>query len=280
MSKDIIVIYHASCMDGFTAAYAAWKLLNDAAEYIPAQYGDAPPDVTGKDVFILDFSYKQTVMREMASKAHSVTILDHHKTAQAEIQPLLDEGIVHGVFDMHSSGAMLAWNWFHVFEEAPDLIKHAQDYDLWRFELPDTRAIVAALYSYEKDFRLWDEFVNEWDKPEEGLISARLKLLSDGEAILRQQERHVEAICRNAGTRLIGGYTVPCVNAPGFLASAVGNKLCQGVSFAASYFIDADGTGIFSLRSDENGIDVSEIAREYCGGGHQHAAGFKILSMI
>jgi nanoRNase/pAp phosphatase (c-di-AMP/oligoRNAs hydrolase) len=35
-------------------------------------------------------------------------------------------------------------------------------------------------------------------------------------------------------------------------------------------------SAIFSLRSTEEGLDVSEIAKLYGGGGHKHAAGFKV----
>jgi hypothetical protein len=33
---------------------------------------------------------------------------------------------------------------------------------------------------------------------------------------------------------------------------------------------------VFSLRSSANGLDVSEIARSFGGGGHRHAAGFRL----
>ena len=33
---------------------------------------------------------------------------------------------------------------------------------------------------------------------------------------------------------------------------------------------------VFSLRSTEEGLDVSEIAKQYGGGGHKHASGFRV----
>ena len=36
-----LVIYHASCADGFGAAFAAWLKLGDDAEYVPMQYLDS-----------------------------------------------------------------------------------------------------------------------------------------------------------------------------------------------------------------------------------------------
>jgi hypothetical protein len=73
--------------------------------------GKPPPDVTGLDVAIVDFSYKRPVMIELARKAKSILVLDHHKTAEAElIEPC--PGIeVH--FDMNRSGAVMAWEYFH-----------------------------------------------------------------------------------------------------------------------------------------------------------------------
>ena len=63
MSKNI-VIYHASCADGFASAYAAWKRFGGEAEYISCQYnthmhktGEGLPDMSGADVYILDFSF-------------------------------------------------------------------------------------------------------------------------------------------------------------------------------------------------------------------------------
>ena len=34
-----VVIYHANCNDGFGAAYSAWKLLGNRAEYHAASHG-------------------------------------------------------------------------------------------------------------------------------------------------------------------------------------------------------------------------------------------------
>ena len=38
-----VVIYHANCNDGFGAAYSAWKLLGNRAEYHAASHGAPPP---------------------------------------------------------------------------------------------------------------------------------------------------------------------------------------------------------------------------------------------
>jgi nanoRNase/pAp phosphatase (c-di-AMP/oligoRNAs hydrolase) len=71
----------------------------------------------------------------------------------------------------------------------------------------------------------------------------------------------------------IGGYDVPVANLPYMFASDAGNIMSEGEFFAASYFDTPDGRK-FSLRSKDTGMDVSEIAKRFGGGGHARAAGF------
>ena len=52
-----MVIYHANCNDGFGAAFSAWKLLGNRAEYIACTHGTEPPDVKGKKVICLILMY-------------------------------------------------------------------------------------------------------------------------------------------------------------------------------------------------------------------------------
>ena len=59
------VIYHAECTDGFGSAYAAWKLLGNRAEYHACKHGTPPPEVKGKNVVILDFSFDNGTTKKM-----------------------------------------------------------------------------------------------------------------------------------------------------------------------------------------------------------------------
>ncbi len=63
-----ICIYHANCMDGFGAAWTVFQKFGHDCEFLPAQYGDEIPDVTGKDVYMVDFSYKLDVIEKMKFK--------------------------------------------------------------------------------------------------------------------------------------------------------------------------------------------------------------------
>lgn len=258
-----VCIYHGNCADGFGAAYAVWKRFGDEVEYIPGTYGMPLPDMTGKAVLFVDFSLKHVIMEALLEQAAGVFIIDHHKTALEDLQPLIDAKKLEGVFNMEKSGAMLTWEYYHA-EEPPTLIKHIQDRDLWKFELPHTRNIQAALFSYPYDFAIWDALMHE-DVD---------KLAADGIAIERKHFKDIkELLAVTQRSMVIGGHVVPVANLPYTMSSDAAGMLAEGQPFGACYW-DTPGGRIFSLRSRQGGLDVSEIAKIYGGGGHPAAAGF------
>jgi len=260
----LLCIYHGNCADGFGAAWVVRKFYGDKVEFHEGVYQAAPPDVMGRDVLLVDFSYKRPVLVEMAARANTITIIDHHKSA---VEDLID--LPHNViamFDMEHSGAMLAWEHFFPGEEPPELLKRIEDRDLWKFKYENTRAVQAAVFSYPYDFNLWDS-----------LMATDLKVLAgEGAAIERKHFKDIKEFIKVAKQRgNIAGYDVPILNCPYCWSSDAGHIMGEGEPFAACFWAVADGL-VFSLRSAEEGVDVSEIATKFGGGGHKHAAGFKL----
>lgn len=262
-----ICIYHHNCADGFAAAWVVRKFFKERGEsvtFVPGRYQEPPPDVSGADVFIVDFSFKRPVLLDMAQQAKTITIIDHHKTAKEDLLDGLPNN-VKAIFDMEHSGAMLTWKYFYT-SEPPELIRHIEDRDLWRFALPHTREILASVFSFPYDFDVWD-----------GLMERNTDYLrQEGEAIERNHFKSIhEFIAATQHTVDIDGYSVPAINAPYFFASDAGHLMCRGQPFAVVYYDDGKYRN-FSLRSDDDGIDVSQIAKRFGGGGHRNAAGFKL----
>jgi len=260
-----LCIYHGNCADGFGAATIIRIALGrHKVEFHPGVYQEPPPDVTGREVVLVDFSYKRDVLLEMAEKAKHILILDHHKSAEADLVDLPDNIEAH--FDMERSGAMMAWDYYNPGEEPPALIRHIQDRDLWQFKLDGTREIQACVFSHPYEFELWER-----------LLSANLQeLRKEGEAIERKHFKDVNELIKSHAYRMIiGGYDVPVLNAPYFYSSDAGHIMGENEPFAACYWDSADHR-TFSLRSAENGLDVSEIAKQFGGGGHKHAGGFRL----
>lgn len=260
-----LCIYHANCTDGFAAAWAVRKHFGDGkVEFHEGRYGEAPPDVTGRRVIIVDFSYKRDVLLNMIEQSSGLIVLDHHKSAQEDLHALGFKAKAY--FDMNKSGAMLAWEHFHPGEPAPLLFDYIQDRDLWQFNLPSTREVTAALFSYPFDFTVWDGLI----------VSGIPRLINEGIALVRNQRANIDAF-RTALPRMIqfGHHRVPIANVPWMFASDLGGELAKGHPFAATYFDDSKGRK-FSLRSTPEGIDVSQVAAAFGGGGHRNAAGFTL----
>lgn len=278
MSTKPLCIYHAFCADGFGAAWVVRRALGDDVEFHGASYGQEPPPVIGRDVIMVDFSYKRSVIDAMARDAQSIFIIDHHKTAAADLAgfdlPQVPDyyrdagspGSIRTIFDMDRSGAGITWDFFNPGVERPALIDRLEDRDLWRFAFPDTRAVQANVFSYPYDFEVWDR-----------LMTTPLPTLCvEGEAIERKHHKDVaELVGASRRTMTIGGHKVPVANLPYTLTSDAGHLMAEGQPFAACYLDTPDGR-TFSLRSTDAGVDVSEIAKAYGGGGHRNAAGFKM----
>jgi len=279
-----LCIYHGNCFDGFTAAWAVWKRFGDNVDFFEGHYGAEPPDeVIGRDVIILDFSYKRPVLMEMVAKARCVYVLDHHKTAAEDLAGFQSarrydpaELIVtaefdatypiRATFDMNRSGAGIAWDFFHDTPR-PKIIDHVEDRDLWRFNLPFTREIHAAMSSYPFDFCAWDEISIKCERGE---------LIGEGAAIDRKHLRDIETLLKITKSRIaIMGHDVPIANLPVTMCSDAGNIMAKGEPFAVTYY-DGPNERHYSLRSTDAGLDVSMIAKAYGGGGHRNAAGFKL----
>ena len=258
-----LCIYHGNCADGFGAAWAVRKAI-PTAEFYAATYQEPPPDVTGKSVLMVDFSYKRNVLLDMAGKAESILILDHHKSAAEDLVDL--PANVVAVFDMKRSGAMMAWQHFFPDVPPPRLIEHIQDRDLWSFALPGTREIQANVFSYPYDFGVWDT-----------LMDSDVELLrGEGAAIERKHHKDIAELVTVTKRRMvIGGFDVPVANLPYTLSSDAGHLMALDEPFAACYWDTPNGR-VFSLRSRDSGQDVSAVAKTYGGGGHRNAAGFQV----
>jgi len=212
----------------------------------------------------------------MLKAANSVTLIDHHKTAIEDLQALFMQDSWTGepkqlahFTDLQRSGATLAWDYLFPGEDRPLLLGHVEDRDLWRFKLPGTREIQAFVFSHEYSFELWDKLMSA-DQVE------LLKMTAAGAAIERKHLKDVAelvAVCKRR--MVIGAYDVPVASLPYTLASDAAHLMAQGEPFAACYWDTAEGR-VFGLRATDDGVDVSEVAKQYGGGGHAKAAGFKV----
>jgi oligoribonuclease NrnB/cAMP/cGMP phosphodiesterase (DHH superfamily) len=270
--KETYILYHASCFDGFGAAFASFLHLGDSAEYIPVAYGKPFPEIPDNSiVYIVDFSYPKEVLENLRKRVKFLKVIDHHKTAEAELKDL-----PYCIFDMTKSGALLTHEYFcrnHPTLRLEDrqyteFFRYISDRDLWTFKLPKSREVHAALSSYPKDFKVWMNLT----VPD---------LIKEGGPILRHIETTVKMMCDDYAIHFSNKYeslgypNIPVVNASGYwseIGEELRNKFPEA-PFVCSYFHRGDGKTQWSMRCKSD-FDVSEVAKQFGGGGHKEAAGF------
>lgn len=273
-----LIVTHAKCPDGWCAAFIAKKRYPEA-EILALDHGEPVPfeQVDGKDVIVTDFSWPVRADNiQLAILAKSFHIYDHHKTAQKCL-----EGLDFATFDMKRSGAGLTWdylfgcNTIHTCEThgkpRPWYVDYVEDRDLWNWALPNSKAVNAYLMSLPMTIEAWSALdILKVEQAEQFGVN-----------ILRHVDRYVREAADLSQRGFIripettgGFYTAEVVNMLYPNCSEVGNALAQKADVGMTWFEKKDGLQ-FSLRSIGH-IDVSEIAKQYGGGGHKNASGFRL----
>lgn len=257
-----LVLYHGKCLDGMTAAWAVRKALGDV-DYVPVSHGDAPPDVAGRDVVIVDFSYRRAVMEAMALKARSLLVLDHHRSAQADLA-----GLPFAIFDMERSGAGMAWDWFHPGQPRPALVNLVEDGDLWRHALQGSKEFQLRLEMEPMNFANWDRIA--------GMSKQELEaFITEGSVLKRAFDGEIVALLEDCYAVTLAGETGLAVNASARYNSALGHHLAIKSGSFGMVWRQLDGALKISLRSCGD-YDVARLAVRFGGGGHSNAASFTL----
>lgn len=301
-----LCVYHADCVDGFTAAWAVWTRFGGEFDYFAAAYERSPPvEVAGRHVVLVDFCYKPEVMIEIAQAAKSVLVLDHHASAQLAMQagdldwcimakdfthwtweeyirnaeilvdlkylPLAPGRKIYCYFDQTRSGAGIAWDFFHRSVRRPTLVNYVEDRDLWKFSMRDTRAFNTALFRVDRTWDNWRDAAANVDP-----------LIKKGYILMEAFDQDLRYMIQNMRYQMqVANHVVWVINVPRLFASDAAGMMAGGtgpfgpVPFAVAYYDTPYGRK-YALRSSPNGIDVSTLATAFGGGGHTHAASFTL----
>jgi len=268
--KKILLLYHADCMDGYAAAWAAWKQFTNSARYQPVRHYTPMPDFAdGTTLYIVDFCYPMDELVAAAQRAKKIVVLDHHISAQKDFEAYQQHSTIpHNLeinFVQNHSGCMIVWQYFHGDVEPPMLLRHIEDHDLWLHQLDKTEEISKALY-----LRLPVNF-SAFEK----LNLATLQ--REGALLQKQQQLNISRLLKARHRVKLNNISGLAVNAPGMFSSDLGHALAdKSGTFGLSYFYHGRRQQYeCSLRSIGD-FDVSVIAHNFGGGGHKNAAGFSV----
>ena len=269
MTDFDVIIYHGGCWDGFASAMIA-KEHNEDAVLVPGWYGmDIPENITGKKVLIVDYSFDPETMIEIANLSKSTLWLDHHKTAVEAMAPVLDFFIECGgtaITDMDRSGATITWDYFNSAEDRPWLVDYIEDRDLWRKALDCNNEVMMWVRSHEMTEESWDEMRH----------TALSEAVTEGRAMYVYHSRLVSNAAHSGFVAKLGDIELPMTTTSYDIGSETCDYLINNTDYdlAGYCLLNGHGDYQYGLRSAK-GYDCSVIAKEYGGGGHAQACGFK-----
>ena len=261
----IKLYYHGNCPDGFGSAWAFYQKYGDDIEYQKFFYGKEIP-VTDHDlIFFADCSVTKETLNKLRERS-KVIIIDHHKSAIEELK-----GDPSFYYNINHSGCVLSWKFLFSDKSVPLLLRYIEDRDLWNWKIENSKQVLAYLDSFDFDFETWSKIDREINS-----AHGYNDIIKSGNDILRYQDKLVKKFSKNSNPLKIRDYNGIIVNAPFFQGEISEN------------FKDADFVIIYyktksmlkcSIRTSKDDVDVSLIAKQFGGGGHQKASGFLIKSL-
>ena len=286
------LIYHDKCPDGKGASWPFWRENQNGGKCTLNLYGlshgQNPPNVENQVVMIVDFCFPRAILEEMAKTAKKITILDHHESAQKELEGELPSN-VEAIFDMDRSGAQIAWDYVYPDQPRPWFIDVIADRDLWVWNIPNSKEIGKALstegyYTWEKMEEMYQMSFTTLGYDEK----FRKRMTKAGSRYIEQEEKEISSICSKAILAELttpGGqkYIVKIVSCPSTYRSEVGNRLCErnaDIDFAVMWQYDflLDEWWISCRGKKSKGVNLSVLTKQFQrGGGHPNSAGFTIF---
>ena len=266
--------------------------------HVPATKGECEPGyyhfdgallkLASVDLILADFSFSRATVELLLENCHSVTLLDHHKSAIEDLQPLVGHPNFHmEMSTIRECGAMIVDRYiralvsFRLGEDGRPvhpLLRHIDDYDRWTHYDERSMPLVTALYSY--DFKIQARRTLDYDFGEigEALEKSVDELVAAGEHILRNKRKQAAKYVEGAWRCIeFGGGKIPVINCPADLASMVAGDIAKITGVAITYMSLPDRV-IFSVRSSGE-VDCTFVAKSLSGGkggGHKGAAGFSL----
>lgn len=232
---------------------------------------------SNSDIYITDISCNKDTLEALLDKGSTVTIIDHHKTAEWLLD--MEHPNLTVVLDTSMSATKLVYVYIRGNLYHPDYhgyVDAVNSHDLWledRGVFGDALSQLLGILGRE---RFIDRFKNN-----PSLVFSSTEML-----LLEINYEKVTNACDTAAARQVirkdaNGNTYSIIYTPKF-TSEVGNYICSNYDVDYVCLIHMDirpnpeaKLGVVSLRSASK-VDVSSIAQAHKGGGHPNAAGFNL----
>lgn len=262
------VVYHGGCVDGLFGLAVVRRALEQRGYEVTAVAGaynkPLPSMAWASLVVCVDFSPPRAELLALEGTGVGLLVLDHHDTAREAL-----DGLDFAIFDADESGATLAWRHYFPDEPMPALLAYVRDRDLWRWELPGSKAINYMLQKLKRTEGALPGF-ERWD--DRGYIHA---LRTAGDVQMHVRDEAVVSAVARCHWRQVGVHRVPCTMMQ-LWESELGHELLNAhpeALMSANISVQPDGSVRFSVRANDR-LHVGDLMRDlFGGGGHPNAAG-------
>lgn len=311
----ILCIYHDRDLDGLACAALFKWWFEDKCELLGWDYSYDPDKLIDKikageyrQIWMADVSLPMGYMAQVAEHTDRFLWVDHHKSAiddyltDLRIIPALNE--IEAVFP--KPPAVLAACEVLLYRLTDDdtrarplVIQLLGRYDTWRKDGEDFTSWDNVLAFQVAMKSRWTEAIDLIRRMIADSAFAR-EITKEGHAILRFERQEMEQSAKQAeqlqwcwkvdsqvrpdgrdGVISVVEHTVGLNTSfnPGRMADVIW-PLYPDARLLVCYSRGADGSWNYSLRSPKGGVDCSEIAKHFGGGGHFHAAGFQSKELL
>lgn len=264
--------YHKIDLDGKCSAAIVKRKYPDC-ELIGVNYPDRPnldKIEPGETVFVVDFSFEPKDMLQIFS---NLIWIDHHKSAIEKAEGWVYEK-AEGKREIGKAGCELTWEYLFPDEPMPEAVRLLGRYDVWDHSDRDVLKFQYGmrLEDWMPEAPAWQSLFNKNTE-----LNIREDVIRQGIIVTKYEQRRNFAYAK--------AMAFP-VEFEGHKAWAINKALSNSKIFETLpnaqkrplwiLFSYKNGLWRYSLYSAPgSGIDVSEIAVKYGGGGHAGAAGFK-----
>jgi uncharacterized protein len=310
MSKTVC-IYHSIDLDGWMSAAVVkyWFKLenndfntipdNNSIDFLGWNYGDEIPNLSEYDkVIMCDVSFPKEEMYKLCEKRSenypdfNFVYIDHHISAINDLQKVIEGSGTYtdypnGVMDVKLAACELTWQYFFPDKKMPEIVRLLGRYDCFGHKGTNEEQEVLEFQYGARSYISSYEDAYKW-------LHQDIDLIEDAGASI------YEYLCTEAKQAYKNGFDIelyepidltnkPHLNYPKRKFICFNKERFNPINFGINYHKDgyegaacfhyANGMWNFSLYNDNGKVDCSEIAKQYDGGGHKGAAGFRIKNI-
>lgn len=262
--------YHNADFDGKCSA-AIVRYANPSTELIGINYGDEFPwEIIQKDerVYMVDFSLQPFSDMVRLNEMCDLFWIDHHKTA---IDDEKKSGVkIDGLRRIGIGACALVWEFlFNTF--IPDGVRLLAEYDVWNHTNPETLPFQYGLRlaNPEPNDDVWFDLFDNY--PSISMV------INTGKTIIEYEtsQNKIQASVKSFDLEFDGLKFIAMNHGPA--NSQVFSSVWDPEKYdAMMLFYIRRGIWKVSLYTEKEGVDVSEVAKRWGGGGHKQAAGFQV----